>query len=160
MSDRFVIIAYLATIGVGACGGGTTEPSEPPAPVAGTGGETTGSPWASLDRDGKRRYMADVVVPRMSEVLREHRPGHEDLECADCHGANFQEVDFRMPNGIYPLSVAALQSGQWESEEDAAWARFMAERFKPEMARLLGMPEWTPDNPSGFGCFHCHGQAP
>jgi hypothetical protein len=46
------------------------------------------------------------------------------------------------------------------SEEDLAWARFMGERVKPEMARLLGVAPMTQESPSGFGCFNCHGTAP
>jgi len=27
---------------------------------------------------------------------------------------------------------------------------------KPKMAGLLGLPEWTPQNMTGFGCYQCH----
>jgi hypothetical protein len=37
--------------------------------------------------------------------------------------------------------------------------QFMATKVKPTMAQLLGMEEFTPDHPSGFGCYQCHTKA-
>jgi hypothetical protein len=34
--------------------------------------------------------------------------------------------------------------------------KFMGTVVKPKMAELLGMAEWSPTNPTGFGCYQCH----
>ena len=40
-------------------------------------------------------------------------------------------------------------------KEDIEW---MEKDIKPTMARLLKQPEYTPQNPKGFGCLECHTQ--
>ena len=39
-------------------------------------------------------------------------------------------------------------------KEDVEW---MGKEIKPTMAKLLQQPEYTPENPKGFGCLECHG---
>ena len=33
---------------------------------------------------------------------------------------------------------------------------FMQSVVKPKVAGLIGLPQWTPQNPKGFGCYACH----
>ena len=34
--------------------------------------------------------------------------------------------------------------------------KFMETVVKPKVAELVGVPEWSPQNPKGVGCFTCH----
>jgi hypothetical protein len=34
--------------------------------------------------------------------------------------------------------------------------KFMGTVVKPKVAELLGLPEWSPQNTTGFGCYQCH----
>jgi hypothetical protein len=34
--------------------------------------------------------------------------------------------------------------------------KFMGTVVKPKVAELLGLPEWSPQNMKGFGCYQCH----
>ena len=74
-----------------------------------------------------------------------------ETTCATCHGPGAAEGKFEMPSGALPELDFSKQD-----PEDAAVNEFMAKEVKPVMANLLGLPEYTPENPTGFGCLHCH----
>lgn len=77
-----------------------------------------------------------------------------EVNCATCHGKNFKQVHFKMPNGLHPLSATdPIGSAMAENEQTA---KFMTETVVPTMSELLGMTPVGPDNPTGFGCFNCH----
>ena len=63
---------------------------------------------------------------------------------------------FKMPNARLPKLPSTPEGFAKLAAEKPAATEFMMKKVKPTMAALLGMPEFTPENPSGFGCMHCH----
>jgi len=130
-----------------------------PAPAETTGAKS----WDSLNFQERGTYMANVVMPKMSEAFAEFSPAEyagkqENQEpkfsCGTCHGENRKAVKFRMPNTLRPLSTpnpipAAM-------EYDAHATQFMQQTVVPLMAKLLGRAPQSAENPEGFGCFGCH----
>jgi hypothetical protein len=100
-----------------------------------------------------------VVVPRMKEVFRafdDKKFG--EFGCSTCHGKGARERGFAMPNPeifVLPGTPAEFAPLMQEKPE---WVKFMAEKVKPEMATLLGVKEFEPQNPQPgtFGCHNCH----
>jgi hypothetical protein len=83
------------------------------------------------------------------------------LVCADggnpdpttTHGKDPKAAKYKMPSPDLPaLDFAALKAGKQKPEI----AKWMADVVKPEMAKLLQMPEMTETNAKGFGCLGCH----
>ena len=56
-----------------------------------------------------------------------------------------------MPNAALPKLFGPSMDKY--KKEDVEW---MGKEIKPAMAALLKEPEMTKENPSGFGCLHCH----
>ena len=111
--------------------------------------------WESMDHEARAKYMGQVVLPEMKKVFTEYDAAEfGEMNCATCHGAGAEDHTFKMPNPELPtLTMEAIEH---PDEEHKAVVQFMIEKVKPTMAKLLNMPEWTPDNPAGFGCTGCH----
>jgi hypothetical protein len=109
-------------------------------------------PFAQLDHDQRIQFMRERVVPAMAPVFQQHDAAkYAGFTCATCHGASADDGSYAMPNARLPrLDLAALDR---YSPDDVAW---MAQQVKPAMAKLLREPEWSSDNPLGFGCSRCH----
>lgn len=123
--------------GAAADEGGTTEP----AAVA----------WADMDRGKRLEYMGTVVLPKMKEGFKAQG---QELKCANCHGNNFKEVDFAMPNDLTPLNPDnPIQSGM---DIDETTTKFMVSVVLPQMAELLGQQTDVTTGKGEFGCLSCH----
>lgn len=155
ISSAFVISAlFLAACGSkGGGGGGTTEPTKTPA------GPLVAGQWDSMDHEAREDFMKDAVLPAMAAAFKSFDAGEfGEFNCATCHGDGAQDDTFKMPNpGLPALSMEMIQA---PDEDHKAVTEFMMNTVKPEMAKLLGKPEYSPENPEGFGCFHCHTMAP
>ena len=57
------------------------------------------------------------------------------FRCQTCHGENMEQADFRMPNGLHPLSSDDPVKAALAEDEPAA--RFMVETVVPTMNELL-----------------------
>lgn len=149
-------VAVLAACGKGGSsgggtGGGGTGPTEPmPGPLA-------AGQWEGMDHEAREDFMAKAVLPTMSAAFKGFNGEHySDFDCATCHGAGAADHTFKMPNpDLDHLSVDEIMN---PDEDHRAITEFMMTKVKPEMARLLGKPEWSAENPQGFGCFNCHVQ--
>ena len=74
-----------------------------------------------------------------------------DFSCKTCHGPGAEKGEFHMPyDGLPPIGQGVMDKYK---KEDIEW---MATVIKPKMAALLKEPEYTPENPNGFGCLGCH----
>ena len=115
-------------------------------------------PWADLDFDERRAFMADRVLPAMSKLFTEHDaerfPG---VGCATCHGEDRRERNFAMPNPSLPTLYPTGSAEQKATvEKHPEMATFMFEQVTPAMRELLGIPEYDEATGSGFSCFYCH----
>jgi len=96
--------------------------------------------------------MKEVVVPRMTEVLQKLDPKEfEKVTCKTCHGENIKERGFEMPSP--DIHVLDFVKDKVEHDKEM---KFMSEQVVPEMARLLGEPQFDPATKTGFGCMGCH----
>ena len=128
------------------CGSKAAAPAAPAGAV----------PFEKLSRQEKGRYMKEVVVPEMGKLFKAFDPvKYAEFGCKTCHGPGAAEGEFDMPN-------AGLTKLDFKNHDkmDAKAAEFMSKQVKPTMARLLGEPEYTPENPKGFGRLGCHTMVP
>lgn len=116
-----------------------------------------GSGWFDkLSHDDKVKFMKEKVVPEMKVTFQKFdAKKYKNFGCKTCHGKHAKQNKFKMPNADIPkLDFAALKAGK-QKPKVAEW---MGKVVKPEMAKLLQMPEYTEQNPKGFGCLDCHEQ--
>jgi len=145
-----VISTMLTAMAVG-CSPSGTGPRVPP------GGPNIGAPripWHDKSREEKQAFMGAHVEPTMRKLFQRYSPkGYADFGCTTCHGSDMDLVDFKMPNGIYPLpekdTIAEATS------YDEATTKFMVEQVVPTFAGLLSEHAGKPGE-SGVTCFTCH----
>ena len=101
--------------------------------------------------------MTFLVLPNMARLFQgfEGKPD-PDLTCRSCHGADAEEVRYKMPHGLTPLDPGRLPSPSSPDPKQARIARFMAEEVTPRMAAMLGLEPYDSRTGQGFGCFGCH----
>jgi hypothetical protein len=144
-----------------ACGSKSPAPSTTPAPETGAGSAQTAppplpdKPFADLDHDQRAQFMKEKVVPAMEPIFKNHDAKmFAEFGCTTCHGEHAKQGHFDMPNPELPKLVFSDKAAMAKfKKEDLEW---MAKEVKPTMAKLLTLPEFTPDNPKGFGCQNCH----
>ena len=115
--------------------------------------------WDKMDVNQKKAYMKKTVLPQMKKLFIAYDKKHyAKMNCQTCHGEKAADNKFKMPSAElpklpHPTDQAAFMALQ-QKKPDAV--KFMGTQVKPTMAKLLGKPEWEPNNPTGFGCYGCH----
>jgi hypothetical protein len=149
--QKFLACSLLAL--AVACGGGskpTTTTAKAEQPVQVTLPE--GVPFDKLDHDQKIEFMKQKVVPALEPVFKNHDPKkYAEFGCATCHGKQAMQGHFDMPSTDTP-KLNFKDMSPWK-KEDLEW---MGKEVKPAMAKVLGLTEYSPENPTGFGCGGCH----
>jgi hypothetical protein len=147
----------LVSLALAACGGksgSSTTPADRTGGGAASGPLAPGA-WDGMDEHARAQFMKNTVVPVMAAKFKAFDADKfAEIDCKTCHGPGAAEGKFDMPSGALPEL-----DFQHPDPDDKAIAEFMAKEVKPTMANLLGEPEYTPDNPTGFGCMHCHTMA-
>jgi hypothetical protein len=106
--------------------------------------------------EDKHATMTWGVLPRMARLFQRHRGAKEaDLTCRACHGADAEEVAYKMPHGLPALDPRHLPDPR-SSDAEGRMAKFMIDEVMPEMADAIGVAPGDPATGSGFGCFTCH----
>ena len=148
-----------------ACGSKSPTPAEPSEPQAAAlvtekPKETAppplpDKPFEDLDQDQRAQFMKEKVVPAMEPIFKNHdAKKYAEFGCVTCHGEQAKQGHFDMPNPDLPKLLFKDKAAMAKfKKEDMEW---MAKEVKPTMAKLLSEPEFTPDNPKGFGCQNCH----
>jgi hypothetical protein len=159
-TSTFTICAALfcaTSLGLLGCDKTKNPPSDNPSTtgnVANDGGESAGSEvaWHDMDREARMIYMGSTVMPAMKEAFKQH--GFDTFKCANCHGTDFKQVDYKMPNDLTPLNPDnPIQSGMDLDEE---MTKFMVSVVLPEMAKMLGEQTDVTTGKGEFGCLSCH----
>jgi hypothetical protein len=142
-----------------ACGGSSHSPATTTTQPA--GGEGSGSaaaavlpdvPFDKLEPMQKAEFMKQKVMPAMEPIFKNHdATKYAQFGCQTCHGEGVEKHEFKMPNPKLP--VLDFKDMSKYKPEDLKW---MGDEVKPTMAKILGVPEHTKDNPNGFGCLECH----
>ncbi len=152
----FVLFASLI---LAACGSKSTTTTTTPS--GGGSGEAVAKPlpdvpFESLDHDQRIQFMKEVVVPTMAPLFKNHdATKYAEFGCVTCHGEGAKEGKFDMPNEKLPKLFGP--SMPKFKKEDVEW---MGKEIKPTMAKLLREPEYSEENPKGFGCLECHSAEP
>lgn len=152
------LVSALAILLAAACGSKSKGPD-----TAGGGigdaptftGPLEAGQWETLDDPTRAEFMKQVVVPEMTALFQGFDAEEfSEFDCKTCHGSGVDTGDFHMPNAELP--VLTMEKIQNPDDDHKAITEFMAMQVKPTMARLLGIPEWSPETPDGFGCTGCH----
>ena len=117
--------------------------------------------WAHMSPAEKKKYMKTNVLPEMKKAFQAYdAKSYKKFTCATCHGEGATDGKFKMPNPKLPKLPAPTDRAGFmalqQKKPDAV--KFMGTVVKPKAAELLGLPEWTPQTPTGFGCYQCHTQ--
>jgi hypothetical protein len=117
--------------------------------------EAPAKPWPEMNDEERLELMKTKVLPVMKAKFQAFNATEfAEFKCETCHGSGVNQGNFEMPNPELPvLTMAEVQN---PDAEHKPWVDFMAQEVKPTMATLLGVPEWTPENPAGLGCATCH----
>ena len=112
-----------------------------------------------MSTDEKKAYMKKTVLPTMKKLfVAVDKKHYAAMNCQTCHGKKAAENKFKMPSAELPkLPQPTDQAGFMAlQQKKPEVVKFMGTQVKPTMAKLLGKPEWEPNNPTGFGCYGCH----
>jgi len=145
-----------AAAGSGSAAAGSGSAAAGSGAGSGSAAEASGSGAVHFDKlshDDKVKFMKTKVMPAMKAAFQKFDPKEfANFTCKTCHGKDPQKNKYEMPTKDLPaLDFDALKKG-----DDAKIAKFMGDVVKPEMAKILGEPEYSDTNPQGFGCLNCH----
>lgn len=147
--------AILLVALIAACGGKSTPATTTTtaAPTETAAKPLPDVPFDQLDQDQRAQFMKEKVVPAMKPVFQNHDPKmFADFGCKTCHGKEAENGHFDMPNADLPKIGQSTDWSQFK-KENIDW---MKDEVKPAMAKVMNEPEWSPENPKGFGCGACH----
>jgi hypothetical protein len=175
-----LLLSVFAILGLASCAG---QPAAPPAAPGEAGPPPSATPvpsgsanapaatpaasaaapvtpgaidWKSMSKEDRGKYMKEVVMPKMKEVFTSFDPKYSDMKCTLCHGSAALNGSFTMPNPELPqLPHDMSKFKEWASKKPQM-TEFMVKHVKPEMAKLLNLPEYNPETKIGFGCGECH----
>ena len=112
--------------------------------------------WVEMSIPQKQAHMAQVVLPRATEIFRAWRPTRfNEIDCTLCHGQGAAEGAYRMPTEHLPrLSGEVLLGPEFKSDPDTT--RLKLDRLVPMMSDALGVTSFSVITRRGFGCYSCH----
>lgn len=113
--------------------------------------------WAKMNKDQRKKYMKATVLPAAKKMFASYDPKkYSKVTCMTCHGEGATNGSFKMPNPELPKLPKSPEGFKELAEKKPEMMKFMGQTVKPEIAALLGLEQWTPQNPKGFGCIGCH----
>jgi len=152
----------LLLIGVAVAQTPPPPAADPAAKPAAGGKKVVGPPevaWKDLTAEQKGKYMKEVVTPKMKVAFQAFDADEfKKFGCPTCHGDKAKQKKFKMPNAGLPELPGNQAGFATLMEKKPKMMKFMGETVKPELAKLLGLPEFDPKKPEagGFGCAGCH----
>ena len=105
--------------------------------------------WEGASWEQRHDTMTWLVLPTMARKFQAFSGSrYPELSCFSCHGADAEQVAYRMPHGLPALDPAHLPNAQSHDPREARYAAFMMNEVTPTMRELLGKPNLT--------CMTCH----
>ena len=146
LPSRLPPLLWLLTAAAAACG------ETPAAKSPGVDIGSTGVSWAAKNREQKFGFMAGQVHPVMMQVFMDYDDGYDRFGCEDCHGADMELIDYKMPqDGLYALPREGAYDDALEFDEEIS--AFMIAKVTPALQRLYDMGEGPRQEAT---CFSCH----
>ncbi|HVZ75276.1 MAG TPA: hypothetical protein VHJ20_23020 [Polyangia bacterium] len=157
---------YLLVTVIGIAGAATARATDAGTPATTPFGTTmtaippaSGIDWAKMSDAEKKKYMKTKVLPEAKKMFQAYdAKAFKKVTCETCHGPGVADGNFKMPNAKLPKLPKPTSRADFmelqKKKPDAV--KFMGTVVKPTMAHLLNQPEWSPTEPKGFGCYHCH----
>lgn len=152
-----------------ACGGKSEPATESPVPAAEEpappaaeepAAPPEGMAFKDMSHEQRIAFMKETVVPTMKPLFQEYdAKRYGEFNCKTCHGAGAADGSFKMPNPALPVLPGSKDKFMAFAKDpkNAPGVKFMAEKVKPTMAKLLKEPEFDPKTNQGeFGCQACH----
>jgi len=145
----FLSIALACT---GAAGAADTAPTATPT-------DAQKVDWENMTLEQRKKLMKTKVLPELKEAFQSFDPKkYKKFTCVTCHGDGATDGKFKMPNAKLPklppptdrAGFTALQQKKPEV------VKFMGTVVTKKVAEIIGLPEWSPQTPKGFGCYACH----
>jgi len=176
MTRRLAALSFTLSLGLMAATAAAEEPAKPAKPAEGgaaakpaegggkpaEGGAVVGPPtvpWKDMTKEQKGKYMKAAVMPKMKPLFQAYdADAYKKFDCRTCHGKDAKAKEFKMPNAELPVLPGTMAGfGELQKKKPKAM-KFMAETVKPQMAALLGLPDFDPKkpDPKAFGCMACH----
>jgi cytochrome c553 len=113
--------------------------------------------WEKMDHDAREEFMRNVVMPKMRKVFHDFDSvKYAKINCKTCHGAGATNETFKMPNPKLPKLPSKPEGWTELNTKHPEIMKFMMQTVKPEMAKMLNVPQKDEKNPKGFGCTNCH----
>ena len=146
---KFIIAIALAAIITLVCSGCYPKRVGPVGP---DGKKLT---WPEMDIEQRKVHMGKVVLPLARVVFSDWRPERfKRVDCTLCHGQGAKIGNFHMPTNHLPrLSGEFLLRPEFEKHPNTT--RLKLNRLVPEMAKALGLKQFSLITRSGFGCYSC-----
>jgi cytochrome c553 len=157
---RASVLPYLALLSIAlACTGAASAAD--PAPAA-TATDTKKVDWENMSFDQRKKLMKATVHPELKKAFQSFdAKKYKKFTCATCHGDGATDGKFKMPNAKLPKLPPPTDRAGFTAlqEKKPELVKFMRTEVAPKVAELIGLPEWSPQNPKGFGCYACHTSA-
>jgi len=154
------VLPCLAFLSVALAGTGAPSAADP-APAA-TSADAKKVDWEHLSFEERKKLMKSTVHPELKKAFQAFDPKkYQKFTCVTCHGVGAADGKFKMPNAklpkLPPPTDRAAFTALQEKKPEAV--KFMRTVVAPKVAELIGLPEWSPQTPKGFGCYACHTSA-
>jgi len=150
----------LTVLAVSLSSTGTASAADPAPPAEAAAAKTVD--WEKMTLDEKKKLMKAKVLPELKKAFQTVDPKrYKTFTCATCHGDGATTGKFKMPNPKLPKLPAPTDREGFMAlqQKKPEVVKFMGTVVKPTVAGILGLSEWSPQNPKGFGCYSCHTSA-
>jgi len=118
--------------------------------------------WENMSFDQRKKLMKSTVLPELKKAFQSFDPKkYKRFTCVTCHGDGATDGKFKMPNAKLPKLPPPTDRAGFTAlqEKKPELVKFMKTVVAPKVAELIGLPEWSPQIPKGFGCYACHTSA-
>jgi cytochrome c553 len=159
LTKSILVLGLVSVIGGGAYAANEPAKAAEPAAAAKPADSAKKIDWDHMSKADKKKYMKSTVLPAAKKLFAEFdAKKYKKVTCQTCHGAKATETEFKMPTAELPKLPQPTDRAAFEAigQKKPEVVKFMGTKVKPGIAALLGKEEWTPQNPTGYGCYGCH----